>query len=374
LMAFDPNTGAVVWRFVPNTGIVGSEATTNTPCYLNGVLYWDNAEYIEAFNATNGLVLMANFVGHELLGSDFVANDPRNIQLYLGTALSVMYAYNMTNQYTNNNSTVVPNNTGFSYDGGVINTTTAAGLFNPMPFNTGTLINNNFVGQNVPNGTKLSFFQGLAQFSSSPTVYNGLCYVGGADWNVYCFGDNVQVPTTLPIGVSSSKVSSGSALTITGALIGNFPAIPTQSTSVLSGVNYGSGGIPAETVTVSFRGPNGAAADINATTDNNGAFSVSYTPAVAGNWQVVAHWNGYNFNTYSYAPSLGASQSFTVTSPSVAAPAASAIVAQAQMANSNLPPTGTSASSVASINLIVVAALIIAIMVAAAALVTRRRK
>jgi outer membrane protein assembly factor BamB len=308
IMAFNATTGAIVWQFVPSS-TAGTQVVLSTPVYLKDVLYIANSQYLQALNATTGSTLMVSFVGHELLASMAVSSGINGDFLYFGTVLDAEYVYNITTSVVTNETAVWNaqfNRTGYSYSGDVIS--------------PATLVNNTLLGQAVPNGAKLGYYETKAQVVSTAAIYDGMLYFGSADWSIYCCSSNVQIPTKLVVDAS---VDNGQ-ISICGSLQGN---IVNQPVGAPAGEpdNYAvsMGGIPSEPVTVYLRGPDGASMDMPVTTDNNGNFAATYNPTVTGDWEVVVGWDGYNFGTYQYLSTNTNESPKTVTVGSVTEPTTS---------------------------------------------------
>jgi outer membrane protein assembly factor BamB len=133
---------------------------------------------------------------------------------------------------------------------------------------------------NATNGEKLSYFGTSSNSWSSPTLYEGKLYVGNNDWNVYCLSEYLALNSSVIVELANFTVVLGESVTGFGRLV---PRMANAS------------------IVISFVKPDGAEIDMAVVTSEKGVFSFSYTPAVVGNWTVVAHWQptkGY------YAPAF----------------------------------------------------------------------
>ena len=57
------------------------------------------------------------------------------------------------------------------------------------------------------NGTKIASYTTPSSSWSSPTIANGMLYVGCNDWDVYCFSNNVTNEVSTPSQVSTPSPS-----------------------------------------------------------------------------------------------------------------------------------------------------------------------
>jgi len=134
---------------------------------------------------------------------------------------------------------------------------------------------------NATDGSKLSVFKTGSNSWSSPTLGEGRLYVGNNDWNIYCLADSPAKTSVLKIELTNQQVGVDESVTVTGSLS---PAIPNALISVY------------------FTKPDNSVTDILTTTSSGGAFNLTYAPAVAGNWTIVAEWASDN-SLYSSASS-----------------------------------------------------------------------
>jgi outer membrane protein assembly factor BamB len=166
-------------------------------------------------------------------------------------------------------------------------------------------------------GKKLSYYEfpgGGAQLHSMPVPYNGSLYVGSLDWNLYCFEEYEApkpVSTGITLSLSTNSIEIGKSVVVTGKVS------PVQG--------------PVQ-VTVTFDKPDSTYLDMPVTTDGNGAFTVIYKPDIAGDWRVVAWWNGDASHTSAYSESL----SLTVSEPEP--PPVPAVKTDIDQAIANLTP------------------------------------
>jgi hypothetical protein len=134
---------------------------------------------------------------------------------------------------------------------------------------------------NATDGEKLSYAATPSNGWSAPTLYEGRLYFGNNDWNVYCFSEYPALNSSVTVELSKSKVALGEPVAGIGHL---YPGMANAS------------------VTVSFVNPDGIVVPLQVTTSEGGAFSFSYTPNMAGTWNVAAEWQSdksYYLSAYS---------------------------------------------------------------------------
>lgn len=132
--ALDPATGDIVWNYTR----IGAVYAVFTPTYHDGVLYLQEGQGLcSAVYAENGTLKWLGYAGHVRYSSIAYADDPRGDKVYFGS-----------------------------------------GIYSVFCFDAET-------------GQKLSWFETDGAVESSPSIWDGKLYVGSADWNVYCLGDNL---------------------------------------------------------------------------------------------------------------------------------------------------------------------------------------
>lgn len=192
---------------------------------------------------------------------------------------------------------------------------------------------------NATTGERLSWFETGSKCWSSPTVYKGRLYIGNHDWNVYCLVD-ASYPIT-----STSIVAK-----LSSCLVNRTRA---ESVTVTGQIQPGIAEAPLQ---VTFTNPTGTNKSLSITADEEGNFTVIYTPDVAGNWNVTALYNGAEYPSHTYTPTSSTALLLEVVE---AAPTPE------QLTPTNVPPeyayTGASVA-------------IIAIAAAAAYLYLKKRK
>ena len=96
-------------------------------------------------------------------------------------------------------------------------------------------------------------------------------------------------PSSLSCTLSSTQITEGDSITITGAI-----------TPQLSGRN----------ITLTYQPPSGSASTRMVTTGSDSKYSDTYTPSTLGSWMVTASWNG----DATYVEASSATRVFTVSS------------------------------------------------------------
>jgi len=210
---------------------------------------------------------------------------------------------------------------------------------------------------NATNGKKLGFYQNsqLSNGWSAAAVWEGKMYVGNADNYLYAFADNPK--QNIAVGLSLSKfdnVQVNEPVTITGTLSPILPNI---------------------TFTVSFIKPDFSQQDLTAKTNNDGAFTVTYTPTSSGTYSVTGWWSGYKY----YAATYSDMHQIHVVEP---APTPTPVVTEQPTPTATEPaivtatPTASTpgTESTSTTTYAIVAVIVIIIIAAAAAIILRKRK
>ena len=136
----DAATGDFVWNFTDPDAM---EFIASSPIYVNGDLFIIDKFNIACLNATNGHAFWSFFTGDELYISPTYADG----KIYDVTSQRDVYILNANN-----------------------------------------------------NGAKIAAYTTPSSSWSSPTIANGMLYVGCNDWNVYCFSNDItnQTSTSTP--------------------------------------------------------------------------------------------------------------------------------------------------------------------------------
>ncbi len=134
--AINANTGAFVWNFTDPEAI---EYIYCSPIYVNGDLFIIDKFNIACLNATNGQTLWSFFTGDELYISPTYADG----KIYDVTSQRDIFILNATNS-----------------------------------------------------GAKMATYTTPSSSWSTPTIANGLLYIGCNDWNIYCLSTTNQATTT----------------------------------------------------------------------------------------------------------------------------------------------------------------------------------
>ncbi|MCW4010708.1 MAG: PQQ-binding-like beta-propeller repeat protein [Candidatus Bathyarchaeota archaeon] len=257
LVALDATTGAEI--YVVNTGEGGNSNQPWCATYVDGVLYAEAFMSAVAFNATDGSVIWAQWLGHQVTSSPAYANEAGLDLVYIGCD-----SYSVT-------------------------------CFN------------------ASNGAPISWFTADAQIVASPAIYNGMMIVGSADGKIYAFSDIQTVETT--VWAESSKGSEmwpNEAITIAGTVNGVSSYINPLDESVQTMYP----GLPNAEVIISFTKPDQTSINVTATTDNFGNFQAEFTPTIVGQWGWVAYYPGQKSSAVNYAEAYSSYNELNVVAQS----------------------------------------------------------
>jgi len=127
---------------------------------------------------------------------------------------------------------------------------------------------------NATNGDRLSFFETGSNSWSAPSLYEGRVYFGNNDGYVYCLDEETVTYGQILAELDKNEVETGETITGCGQL---------------------SPGIAYAPVSVTFAKPDGTVDSIQVAAQNDGAFSFSYTPDVAGDWTTSIWCSGATY-------------------------------------------------------------------------------
>jgi outer membrane protein assembly factor BamB len=151
-------------------------------------------------------------------------------------------------------------------------------------------------------GMPLGWYTTQGGLGSSPAIWDGKLYFGSQDNNVYCFEDHTQKELSISISADTTAVNveDGESVSITLQLTGK-PNPDLQYTEATSrGAYSGNPPLADKPVIVTFTDPDGNEINRDATTDEEGMATVTYTPTKEGTWKVISWFNGEHMPTYSY--------------------------------------------------------------------------
>jgi outer membrane protein assembly factor BamB len=320
--AINATTGETLWTYnaTINAGTPGQNGGTNqmtAMLYKHGLVYFNDYYGITCLNATDGSKIWQTFLSREDLAQ------------------------------------------GITYSYGQIYVVTQAGSAYAL---------------NAQSGNKTSSYYIGTTLLSTPTPYNGSLYLGGMDWNLYCFKEappaqaaGPALPTVLTISVAPKFQTSGPVVLFEGM-------VAAQSVDTQAGVSVG--------VHLTAIDPNGNFQDIGTVaSDDNGFFCTTWTPPVSGTYVVTASFEGDQYFLLSSAKTA-----FVVTDESVAIaavsptptpvgtpPAVPTPVQSVSPSPSEAPQPATSAAT-PTLTYIAIGAAVIIVVAAAAVLILRRRK
>jgi outer membrane protein assembly factor BamB len=148
---------------------------------------------------------------------------------------------------------------------------------------------------NATSGKTFSVFTAGGNVPASPSVWEGKMYCGCTDGRLYCFDDSPIVDFSLYATASKGgEMWNNETITIAGQLTSN----PTMnvwdytSRSYLPAASDFHPGLPNAPVLISLTKPDGSTLNLNATTAKDGSFVLSYTPTEVGQWGWVAYYAG----------------------------------------------------------------------------------
>lgn len=127
---------------------------------------------------------------------------------------------------------------------------------------------------NATNGDRLSFFDTGSNSWSAPSLYEGRLYFGNNDGNIYCLDEETVTHGQILAELDKNEVKTGETITGCGQLT---PAIAYAP------------------IGVTFVKSDGTVDSIQVAAQNDGAFSFSYTPDVAGEWMVSIWYSGATY-------------------------------------------------------------------------------
>jgi len=231
---------------------------------------------------------------------------------------------------------------------------------------------------NASNGVPLTWWTTHGPMGASQAIYDGKMYAASAGGMIYCFEEHITTQTTTTATVDTTTPSQGQPVTVNVKLT----SVPTINVYEEIGQSAPVPSIPDEKVTVTFIKPDGSTVvDVPAVTDEYGNAVVTYTPDVAGTWQVVAAFNGVMNPRETLATSASDVISFNAAGTSATAtPSAtetpSATVTPTPVVTEAPTATPTSTTSGGADNTLLYAgiAVVVIIVIVLAALVLMRRK
>jgi outer membrane protein assembly factor BamB len=201
-------------------------------------------------------------------------------------------------------------------------------------------------------------------------VADGNLYTNGFNDYVFCWGAG---PTTTAISAASTYISSGQAITLSGSVTDISPF--SQEHPNLQSPMVG--GVP---VVLSYV-KDGAWTDFaTVNTNSDGTFIYSWTPPSAGNYKVVARFEGNDAYYWSSAQQIvqvnQATPQTSTSSPASASPGTSPIISgslSASVSPSGQVESPTSTGTASMSIYIAIAVVVVVLAVIAAALVLRKR-
>ncbi|UCC58934.1 MAG: PQQ-binding-like beta-propeller repeat protein [Candidatus Bathyarchaeum sp.] len=148
---------------------------------------------------------------------------------------------------------------------------------------------------NASTGERLSWFPTGSKCWSSPSLWQGRLYVGNHDMNIYCLVDTsfpIITPSVIAnLNTDMISLANIESVTVTGQIEPRIPNAP---------------------LTVIFSKPDGTSIHEHLTSNENAAFTISYTPDTAGNWTVTVRYDGAEYPSRMYTQAFSTHLPLTV--------------------------------------------------------------
>jgi outer membrane protein assembly factor BamB len=240
----------------------GSTPSGGIPTYYKGLLYVVGYWRVQCWNTEAGTRLWQVYMGHQTFSSCAIADGIDNAKIYVGDEVGAIHCI----------------------------TNITAGLV----------------------GKSISAFATQGLTPGIPAIWERKVYQGFSDWNLYCFSDTTVEDTAISATFSrgSVDINKSESITITGKLY-------SPQTNEFTGEHF-TPGIPNMPVLVSVGKPDSTRFDLTTTTNAKGEFSVTYTPTAAGNYTLLAWFQGKDKVTFSY--NYAFSDQFTLKATQEASP------------------------------------------------------
>jgi hypothetical protein len=291
----------------------------------------------------SGARIWASWVGYQISDSVAYANDLTGPKVYVGSDIGSIYCFNAT-------GSGLPNATGATY----------------------------------------SVFTAGGNVGSSPAVWDGKMYIGTTEGKLYCFDDSPAVDFNLYSAASKTgEMWNNETLLIAGRLISN---------PMMSEWDYNRGayvpvaseyhpGLRNAAIQISLTKPDGTNVQLNATTDKNGNFNVSFNPTEVGDWGYVVYYEGQRMDGLTYNPvynqfnTIAVSAAPIVTTPAptstpveTIAPTSTPEVTPEQTATPIVTPSPEPVDNTMTYAYIAIAVIVIVAVIAVAAFMLRKKK
>ena len=247
---------------IQKLGLGGSTPSGGIPTYYKGLIYTVGYWRVQCWNLTSGIRLWQVYMGHQTFSSPAIADGIDNAKIYVGDEVGAIHVIsNITKGLT---------------------------------------------------GVSISAFSSQGLTPAIPAIWERKVYQGFSDWSMYCFSDATAEETEISATFSrgSVDINKSESITITGKLY-------SPQTNEFTGEHF-SPGIPNMPVLVSVGKPDATRFDLTTTTNSKGEFNVTYTPTVAGNYTLLAWFQGKDKVTFSY--NYAFSDQFTLKATQEASP------------------------------------------------------
>jgi len=240
----------------------GSTPSGGIPTYYKGLLYVVGYWRVQCWNTEAGTRLWQVYMGHQTFSSCAIADGIDNAKIYVGDEVGAIHCV----------------------------TNITAGLV----------------------GKSISAFATQGLTPGIPAIWERKVYQGFSDWNLYCFSDATVEDTVITASFSrgSVDINKSESITITGKLY-------SPQTNEFTGEHF-TPGIPNMPVLVSVGKPDATRFDLTTTTNAKGEFNVTYTSTTAGNYTLLAWFQGKDKVTFSY--NYAFSDQFTLKATQEASP------------------------------------------------------
>ena len=159
---------------------------------------------------------------------------------------------------------------------------------------------------NATDGSTLSTYTTGGPVFTTACVYNGTLYMGTEEGYMYAFRD----PTPTNQFLLSAEANKGEVMWNNETLIIQGKLLPTPKTyndpqgNPTTIGSYEINRLPNATVSVSIVLPDNTSETLNATTNNEGFYTVAYNPSQVGNYSWIAVYNGEKKAWITYEPAF----------------------------------------------------------------------
>jgi hypothetical protein len=171
---------------------------------------------------------------------------------------------------------------------------------------------------NATDGESVAVYTTAGPVFSSACLYEGYLFMGSQDGVLYAFKD--QPTKAFTITAESNK---GDTMWNNETLIVKGRLLPAADIDEITGFgSYDTNGYPNASVKLSVTKPDNTDEAFEATTDEDGYFSFSYSPTEVGDYGWVVYYDGEEKPWITYQQAYGEWTPISVTSPTASEPEA----------------------------------------------------